>query len=118
MAAVGHPRHSHGLHLSSGCALRSRPQSPQLSVAPAWSLLLLDPFWLFDPGFELSFLAVLTIAVVALPWLRLVTQPWRDGLRRLQDADWDSRCPPQIADFRIWLRFKFEALQDSARWDR
>jgi len=83
----------------------------------AWSLLLLDPFWLFDPGFELSFLAVLAIAVVALPWLREIAQPWRDGLRRLQDAGWDARCEPHIADLRIWLRLKLEDLQAWAPWD-
>jgi competence protein ComEC len=95
---------------------RDRNLLNSLSLS-AWSLLLLDPFWLFDPGFELSFLSVLAIAVVALPWLRQVTQPWRYGLRRLQDADWDSRCPPQIADFRIWLRLKLEDLEVWARWD-
>ena len=51
---------------------RDRNLLNSLSLS-AWSLLLLDPFWLFDPGFELSFLAVLAIAVVALPWLRQVT---------------------------------------------
>jgi len=97
---------------------RDRNLLNSLSLS-AWSLLLLDPFWLFDPGFELSFLAVLAIAVIALPWLRHLTQPWRQGLQRFQDADWDSRCPPHIADFRIRLRLQFETLQawvPSDRW--
>jgi competence protein ComEC len=96
---------------------RDRNLLNSLSLA-AWSLLLLDPFWLFDPGFELSFLAVLAIAVVALPWLRQVTQPWRDGLRRLHDVDWDARFPPNVADLRIWLRLRLEDLQAWVRWDR
>src|SRR5262245_1646983 len=94
---------------------RNLLNSVSLSAA---GLLLLDPFWLFDPGFELSFLAVLAIAVVALPWLRRASQPWRDGLRRLQDEDWDSRLQPQVADLRIWLRLKLADLQEWAPWDR
>jgi competence protein ComEC len=82
---------------------RDRDLLNSLSLS-AWSLLLLDPYWLFDPGFELSFLAVLAIAIVALPWLRQVAEPWRAGLQRIQDADWDSRCQPHVADLRIWLR--------------
>ena len=96
---------------------RDRNLLNSLSFA-AWSLLLIDPFWLFDPGFELSFLAVLAIAVVALPWLRQVTQPWRDGLRHLEYVDWDARFPPHIADLRIWLRLRLEDFQGWARWDR
>lgn len=96
---------------------RDRDLLNSLSLS-AWSLLLLDPFWLFDPGFELSFLAVLAIAVVALPWLRQVTQPWRDGLHRLEDVGRDSHFPPQVADLRVWLRLKLEDLQAWAPWDR
>jgi competence protein ComEC len=96
---------------------RDRDLLNSLSLS-AWSLLLLDPFWMFDPGFELSFLAVLAIAVVALPWLRQITQPWSDGLRRLQDTEWDSRVQPQVADLRVWLRLKFDDLQAWVRWDR
>jgi len=96
---------------------RDRNLLNSLSLS-AWSLLLLDPFWLFDPGFELSFLAVLSIAIVALPWLRQVAEPWRNGLQRIQDADWDSRCEPDVADLRIWLRLKLEELQAWAQWDR
>jgi competence protein ComEC len=96
---------------------RDRNLLNSLSLS-AWALLLLDPFWLFDPGFELSFLAVLAIAVVALPWLRQVAEPWRAGLQRIQDTDWDSRCRPHVADLRIWLRLKLEELQAWAQWDR
>ena len=96
---------------------RDRNLLNSLSLS-AWSLLLLDPFWLFDPGFELSFLAVLAIAIVALPWLRQVAEPWRAGLQRIQDADWDSRYQPHVADLRVWLRLKLEELQAWAQWDR
>ena len=96
---------------------RDRNLLNSLSLS-AWTLLLLDPFWLFDPGFELSFLAVLAIALVALPWLRQVAEPWRAGLLRIQDTDWDSRCRPHVADLRIWLRLKLEALHAWAQWDR
>ena len=96
---------------------RDRNLLNSLSLS-AWSLLLLDPFWLFDPGFELSYVAVLAIAVIAIPWLRQATEPWRISLVRPQDAGWDSHFQPQIADFRIWLRLKLDELQSWARWDR
>ncbi|MBM3802895.1 MAG: DUF4131 domain-containing protein [Acidimicrobiia bacterium] len=95
---------------------RDRNLLNSLSLS-AWTLLLADPLWLFDPGFELSFLAVLAIAVVALPWLRQITQPWRDGLRSLEAIDLDARCSPQVADFRVWLRLQLERLQVVAKWD-
>jgi competence protein ComEC len=96
---------------------RDRNLLNSLSLS-AWSLLLLDPLWLFDPGFELSFLAVLAIAIVALPWLSQVAEPWRVGLQRIQDSDWDARCQPNVSDLRIWLRLKLERLQAWALWDR
>jgi competence protein ComEC len=96
---------------------RDRNLLNSLSLS-AWSLLLVDPFWLFDPGFELSFLAVLAIAIVALPWLREVAEPWRTGLQRMQDPDWDSRCQPHVSDLRVWLRLKLEELQAWTQWDR
>ncbi|HET6962290.1 MAG TPA: ComEC/Rec2 family competence protein [Terriglobia bacterium] len=96
---------------------RDRSLLNSLSLS-AWSLLLFDPFWLLDPGFELSFAAVLAIAIIALPWLSQVAEPWRAGLQRIQDVDWDSRCQPYVADLRIWLRLKLEELQAWAQWDR
>lgn len=99
------------------CLDRDRSLLNSLSLS-AWSLLLLDPFWVFDPGFQLSFLAVLAIALVAVPLLQQLTQPWRHALRQLENVALDSRCPATLADFRIWLRLKVSSLQATLPWDR
>ena len=95
---------------------RDRNLLNSLSLA-AGSLLWLDPFWLFDAGFQLSFLAVLAIALIALPLLAAITQPWRESLGQLQDPAFDSPGAPYLADLRIWLRLKIEALQAFLRND-
>jgi competence protein ComEC len=95
---------------------RDRNLLNSLSLA-AGCLLWLDPYWLFDAGFQLSFLAVLAIALFALPLLATLTQPWRESLGRLEDPAFDSRCAPYLADLRIWLRLKIETLQAFFRND-
>ncbi len=96
---------------------RDRSLLNSLAIS-AWSLLLLDPFWIFDPGFQLSFVAVLAIALVALPWLQRWTQPWRFALRQIDNVDLDSHYPPALVDFRIWLRFQASSLRAALPWDR
>jgi competence protein ComEC len=96
---------------------RDRNLLNSLSLA-AGCLLWFDPFWLFDAGFQLSFLAVLAIALIALPLLAAITQPWREALHQLHDPGLDSRCAPRLADLRIWLRLKIEAVQSFFRNDR
>jgi competence protein ComEC len=90
---------------------RDRALLNSLSLA-AGCLLWFDPFWLFDPGFQLSFLAVLAIGAIALPILRKLTRPWRNALWQIHDPAFDSQCQPRFADFRIWLRLKIESSQD------
>jgi competence protein ComEC len=96
---------------------RDRNLLNSLSLA-AGSLLWLDPFWLFDPGFQLSFLAVLAIGMIALPLLSKITQPWRHALWQIQDTNLDSECEPRLADFRIWLRLRIERWESFRRTDR
>lgn len=89
---------------------RDRNLLNSLSLA-AGCLLWLDPFWLFDPGFQLSFLAVLAIAIIAVPLLCQITLPWRTALWQIEDPTFDAHLTPQLADFRIWLRWKIETLE-------
>ena len=90
---------------------RDRSLLNSLSTA-ALALLLVDPFWLFDPGFQLSFLAVLSIALIGLPLLRHTTQPYRNALWQIEEASLDAQFSPRLADFRIALRMKIESLRN------
>src|SRR5439155_22132597 len=69
-----------------------------------------DPLWLFDPGFLLSLLAVLSIALIGLPLLRYTTQPYRKALWQIEEDSLDAQFSARMADFRIALRMKIEWL--------
>jgi competence protein ComEC len=89
---------------------RDRNLLNSLSLA-ALLLLLIDPFWLFDSGFLLSFLAVLAIGLIGIPILNQTTRPYRDALWQIEEPSLDSRFAPRLADFRLSLRLKMELLQ-------
>jgi len=72
------------------------------------ALLIIDPLWLYDPGFQLSYLAVLAIALVGVPLVRLITQPYRQALHNLQEPSFDAYFPPRLADLRISLRLNLD----------
>jgi competence protein ComEC len=89
---------------------RDRSLLNSLSIS-ALLILLVDPSWLFDAGFQLSFLAVLAIGLIGLPILRRTTQPYRNALWRLEEPSLDGRFPPRLADFRLAWRIRIESLQ-------
>jgi competence protein ComEC len=89
---------------------RDRNLLNSLSLA-ALLLLLIDPFWLFDSGFLLSFLAVLAIGLIGIPIVNQTTRPYRDALWQIEEPSLDSRFAPRLADFRLSLRLKMELLQ-------
>jgi len=89
---------------------RDRSLLNSLSGA-ALALLLTEPSWLFDPGFQLSFLAVLAIGLIGLPLLRRTTQPCRNALRQIEEPALDSHFAPALADFRLALRLRIESLR-------
>ena len=93
---------------------RDRNLLNALSTA-ALLILLADPSWLFDPGFQLSILAVLAIGLVGLPILRLTTQPYRNALWQIEEPSLDGHFPPAMADFRVALRLKIESLRGSLK---
>jgi competence protein ComEC len=90
---------------------RDRNLLNSLSAA-ALLLLLTDPSWLFDPGFQLSFLAVLAIGLIGLPLLRRTTQPYRNALWQIEEPSLDGQFAPAMADLRLALRLRIESLRD------
>ena len=67
-------------------------------------LLLWNPAYVADSGFQLSFLAAGVIAVLAVPWMERTTAPYLAGLGHLGDVTRDVIHPPKIAQFRIEAR--------------
>lgn len=94
-------------------------------AAAALVLLILHPSDLRDPSFELSFLAVLVLAGIALPVLQWTITPYRAALRHLDDRDRDGTLEPRQAQFRIDVRTLLDYFcnprrfgQRSLRWLR
>jgi competence protein ComEC len=87
---------------------RDRDLLNSLSLS-ALILLVVDPFWLMDPGFQLSYLSVLAIAVIGIPLVRWTTEPYRNALRNLDQTSLDPHFSPHLADLRVALRLKLDS---------
>jgi len=81
-----------------------------LLAAVAIVYLIYDPDQLFDPGFQLSFLAVAAIAALAIPILDASSTPYNHGLTGVSEPSRDPRLPPRVAQFRLELRLLAEAV--------
>lgn len=87
---------------------RGRPMNLLAAVAIVY--LICDPGQLFEPGFQLSFLCVAAIAMLAVPVLNSTSAPFSHGLRGISEVSRDPRMPPASAQFRIELRLLAETL--------
>ncbi len=65
-----------------GQALSRRSSPVNIAGASAFVLLAANPDWLFDAGFQLSFLSVLAICLLGAPVVDSVLRPVFDPLRR------------------------------------
>lgn len=73
-------------------------------------VLAMQPTALFDPSFQLSFLAGLMIGALGLPLLEISSAPLRDALRHISDVTRDARYAPRMAQFRLDIRALRSAL--------
>ena len=88
-----------------------RDRQPLNAVAVAGlAVLVWNPSALFDAGFQLTFLAVLTIGGIGLPLLERITSPYRNALRQIDSTAYDMRLEPTQAQFRLDLRMIAERL--------
>jgi len=94
----------------AGRLLYRRLRLINLLAAVAIGFLLWDPGQLFDPGFQLSFLAVAAIGSLALPWIGATSAPLAQALRNLADRDRDASLPPHVARWRVEIRLLGETL--------
>ncbi len=81
---------------------RKRPLNLLAAVAIVY--LLADPRQLFDPSFQLTFLAVGFLGAFAMPLIEATSGPLSHGLSGLADTGRDVNLPPRIAQFRIEMR--------------
>ncbi len=72
--------------------------------------LIFDPGQIFEPGFQLSFLAVAAIGALALPVLEATSTPYWRGVAGIAETSRDPRLPPQVAQFRLESRLIGETL--------
>ncbi|MDP9266875.1 MAG: competence protein ComEC family protein, partial [Acidobacteriota bacterium] len=97
------------IYLTTRLLYRDRAALNALGTA-ALLILVLDPHALFEASFQLSFLAVLAIAGIALPLLEQTSAPYRTTLSWLDSLAYDQTLPPRMAQFRLDLRMLAERL--------
>jgi competence protein ComEC len=79
--------------------------------AAALGVLILSPSTLFESGFQMTFLAILAIAGIAIPLGEWGFLPYARACRGLDDLWLDAAMHPRLAQFRILLRIWGEHLE-------
>jgi competence protein ComEC len=79
-----------------------------LLAAVAIVYLIYDPSQLFEAGFQLSFLSVAAIGLLAIPVLEGTSTLYARGLAGITEASRAPRLPPRAAQFRLELRLLAE----------
>jgi len=72
--------------------------------AAALAVLVWTPRALFEASFQMTFLAIVAIAGIAIPLGELSFLPYARAARSLREIRRDSNTPPRIAAFRVALR--------------
>ncbi len=81
-----------------------------LLAAVGIGYLIYDPGQMFESSFQLSFLSVAAIAVLAAPLIERTSAPFRQALANIQQPRRDLRLEPRAAQFRVELRLLAETL--------
>ncbi len=89
-----------------------------LLAAVAIVYLLYDPGQLFEAGFQLSFLAVAAIGLLAVPILESTSRLYARGLVGITEPSRVARLPPHAAQFRLELRLAAETASYYIRFPR
>jgi len=77
-------------------------------------LLAVSPRSLFDSGLQMTLLAVVSIAGVAMPLLEGTVNPYLKATRDLRLVAIDVKAVPRVAQFRTLLRMIAERIQRNA----
>jgi competence protein ComEC len=98
------------LYLLGRLVYRERGPMNTIGFA-ALCLLVASPRSLFDSGFQMTLLAVVSIGGIAMPLLRSTLHPYIGAARQLRLIAIDAKLPPPQAQFRVTLRMIAERLQ-------
>ncbi len=89
-----------------------------LLAAVAIVYLIYDPSQLFETGFQLSFLSVAVIGLLAIPLLEATSTHYARGLTGITQLSRAARLPPRAAQFRLELRLLAETASYYIRLPR
>ena len=81
--------------------------------AAALAVLIWSPRALFEASFQMTFLAIVAIAGIAMPLAERTFLPYAHAARNLRDPWRDTTLPPRLAHFRMMLRLWSESIADS-----
>lgn len=99
-----------GVYLVSRIVYRERAAINAIAIA-ALGVLVRTPSALFDTSFQMTFLAVLAIAGVAVPFIEATVGPYLRGLRTISLLALDPHLPPRVTQMRVAVRLCSEHLQ-------
>ncbi len=71
----------------------------------ALCMMAISPRLLLQPGFQMTLLAVISIAGVGVPLLERSIQPYLQAAKDLRQVAIDAKLEPRIAAFRVDMRF-------------
>jgi competence protein ComEC len=89
-----------------------------LLAAVAIVYLIYDPSQLFEAGFQLSFLCVAAIGLLAVPLLDASSRFYARGLKGITQPSRAPRLPPRAAQFRLEMRLLAETASYYVRLPR
>jgi competence protein ComEC len=98
------------VYLFSRILYRERAALNAIGIASV-GVLALNPSALFDSSFQMTFLAVLAIAGVAMPLIESTLAPYLRGVRLPRQLRLDPFLPPKVAQMRVTLRMYVERLR-------
>lgn len=82
--------------------------------AAALAEMVLSPGSLFEASFQMTFLAVLAIAGIAIPLGEWTLLPWARATKRLDELWIDPVIGPKLAQFRVTIRLFSELLGNAS----
>lgn len=91
------------VYLGTRLLYRDRAMLNALGTA-ALGLLIYDPQQLFSPSFQMTFLCVLIVAGVGIPFLERTSQLYKLALANWGSPDFAISLPPSVAQFRLDLQ--------------
>ena len=98
------------VYLLSRILYRERAALNAIGIASI-GVLIHNPSALFDASFQMTFLAVLVIAGVAMPLIEATLAPYLRGVRLPRQIRLDPFLPPKVTQMRVLLRMYVERLR-------